>query len=64
MYRSEAERRGESEVFPRASDSDIVFVRNDTAHENIEMRQLRVLCLGIAGLISVDALVLIYFWAV
>jgi hypothetical protein len=64
MYRSEAERRGESEVFRRARDSDIVVVSNDSAHENSETRQLLVLCIGTTGLIVADALIWVYFWMI
>jgi hypothetical protein len=34
------------------------------SHESIEMSQLRVLCIGMAGMIAADALILIYFWTV
>jgi hypothetical protein len=64
MKRCEAERRGEPEAFHQASDSDIVVVLSDRAHENIETRQLLVLCVGMAGLIAADALVWIYFWVI
>lgn len=64
MKRCEAERRGESEAFRRASDYDIAFGRDDPAHENIETRQLLVLCIGITGLVVADALVWIYFWMI
>ena len=58
------ERRGEPETFPRAGDFNVVTVRDDTAHENTETRQLLVLCIGMAGLIVADALVWIYFWMI
>jgi hypothetical protein len=64
MNRSEADRSDELEAFRRAAKSDLVIVRNDAAHENIEMSQLRVLCLGIAGMIVADALIMIYFWTI
>jgi hypothetical protein len=64
MNRSQADRRGESEALRRAQESDIVIVRNDASPGTIEMRQLRVLCIGIAGMIMADALILIYFWAI
>ena len=64
MSRSETDRSDESQALRRAAESDIVIVRNDAAHGNIEMSQLRVLCIGIAGMIVADALILIYFWTI
>jgi hypothetical protein len=64
MYRSGAERRGESEAFRRASDPDTVVVLNDAAHEKCETRQLLVLCIGTTGLIVADALIWVYFWMI
>ena len=64
MKRCEAERRGESKAFHRASDSDIVVVPDDTAREKFETRQLLVLCIGTTGLIVADALVWMYFWMI
>ena len=63
MKRYEAERRGELETFRRGSDPDGVAVWNDPA-QNIETRQLLVLCIGTTGLIVADALVWIYFWMI
>lgn len=63
MNRSAARRSHAAGGFPRAVD-DIVVARDDAPRERIEMSQLRVLCLGMAGLIAADALVLIYFWAI
>jgi hypothetical protein len=39
-------------------------MNRDASHESIEMRQLRVLCIGMASMIAADALILIYFWTV
>ena len=64
MNRREADRSDESAVFLRPVDSELVAVRRDGSHENIEMRQLRVLFISIAGLIVADVLVLIYFWTI
>ena len=64
MSRREADRRGESEVLRRARESEIVIVGSDASRENIETSQLRVLCIGTAGLIVVDVLILAYFWTI
>jgi hypothetical protein len=64
MKRSESHRSDESQALRRVAESDIVIVRSDAAHENIEMSQLRVLGIGIAGMIVADALILIYFWTI
>lgn len=64
MNRSKAGRSDESERFPRAVDADIVVVRDNAPDESIETSQLRVLCIGMVGLIAADALILIYFWTI
>jgi hypothetical protein len=64
MNRNEASRSDESESLQLAIERDTVFVRGDAPHENIETSQLRVLCVGIAGLIVVDVLILVYFWTI
>ena len=64
MNRSEASRRDESESLHLVVEPDTAAVRNDAPHENVETSQLRVLCIGVAGLIAADALILIYFWTI
>jgi hypothetical protein len=57
MKRCEANRRDEL-PFRHAS------LRGEGAHEDVETRQLLVLCFGMAGLLAADALVWIYFWMI
>ena len=64
MNRSELKRSSELKALRRAVDSDIVIVRNDAPDENIEMRQLRLLFIGMVGMIVADVLILAYFWAI
>jgi hypothetical protein len=64
MNRSEAGRSNGPEAVRGAVEADIAVVRNDASHESIEMSQLRVLCIGMAGMIAADALILICFWTV
>jgi hypothetical protein len=64
MNRSEASRSDEPESLQLAVEPDTVIVRSDAPHENIETSQLRVLCIGVAGLIVVDVLILTYFWTI
>jgi hypothetical protein len=64
MKHREGEPRGESEALHRASDFDIAVVRGAAVQGNLEIRQLLVLCIGMAGLIAADALIWIYFWVI
>ena len=57
MKRCEANRRYELPV-RHAS------LRGEGEHEDIETRQLMVLCFGMAGLLAADAMVWIYFWMI
>jgi hypothetical protein len=64
MNRNDASTNDESEAFRRAVESDLIIGRNNRSDASIEMSQLRVLCIGMAGMIVADALVLIYFWTI
>ena len=64
MNRNEAGRIDESQALRRVVDLDPLTVRSHAPRENIDMSQLRVLCIGMAGMIVADALVLIYFWTI
>jgi hypothetical protein len=64
MNRSKASRSGESESLHLAVEPNTVIGQNDAPHDNIETSQLRVLCIGTAGLIVVDVLILAYFWTI
>jgi hypothetical protein len=61
MDRGEPRRNDSAAGFRRAREPESVAVASDTRRESIELSQLRVLCIGIAGSIAADALILICF---
>ena len=60
MNRIQADRSDESEALRRAIEAGIA----DAPDENIERRQLRILCIGMAGMIVANVLILICFWTI
>jgi hypothetical protein len=63
MNRREASWSDESESVHLAVEHTVI-VGNDAPNENNETGQLRVLLIGMAGLIVVDVLILVYFWTI
>ena len=63
MNRREASWSDESESL-HLVEPDTLIVGNDAPNENIETGQLRVLLIGMAGLVVVDVLILVYFWTI
>lgn len=61
MERGEPNRINGAAGFRRAGEPASVAAAGDTRRESIELSQLRVLCIGIAGAIAADVLVLICF---
>jgi hypothetical protein len=59
-----ADQTDEAEPSHRTGRNELVIVPDDARRESADRYLLRVLCLGIVGLIAADLPVLVYFWVI